>query len=602
MHTSLKKIFSLCCISLIFICCKTLEKPKESKQSSHTPDHLTNDFNNLNIDDIIPPILWSYEKRKMMAHTYYLIAEHNAFSGDIQKAIHFFQMTYDLDPNPFVGSKLIAAKATTGKLEEAVIDAKKMSLLYPKSAVLHFMYGQILAKTGQYKQAISELQKAISLEKNREEYYIELATIHSLNKNLIDAKLILEELLKEQPLSLKGWLLLAKLRLLSNQKNEAVFAARMAYKLQANNPEVILVYALALEMSGDTKNAVYFYEQIYNLLPSNDELLDKLIQLYKSLGDLQQSLDIIENHIANSSNLNPILLLQKALILWDMQKYDEASKILLDLSEKYPNQDRIQYMSALAQEKIKNYEKAISIYSAIPKQSMFWIHAQFRLAIILGKQKKYNEALKIIYAIESEPVVMWEIYFIGANFLGEQKKYKEAIELLTKGYKRFPNQHNLLFLIGVYQEKLNLRKESIETMKKLVELDPKNSAALNFLGYMYAEDGVNLDEAESLIKKALALKPNDAYYLDSLGWVYYQKKEFKKALKYLLEAIEIEPNEGVILEHLADVYVVFKKYNKAKKYYEKALKTKLEERDQIRIEKKYQTFLNLKFKYINDGK
>jgi tetratricopeptide (TPR) repeat protein len=125
-------------------------------------------------------------------------------------------------------------------------------------------------------------------------------------------------------------------------------------------------------------------------------------------------------------------------------------------------------------------------------------------------------------------------------------------------------------------------------MKEVIRKDPKHSSAFNYLGYLYAEAGINLDEAETLIMKALEIKPNDGYYTDSLGWVYYQKKEYDKALETLLRADQLVPEEGIILEHIGDVYRAMSNLVKAKEYYQKALKGKMESTDVPRIEKKVQ--------------
>ena len=70
-------------------------------------------------------------------------------------------------------------------------------------------------------------------------------------------------------------------------------------------------------------------------------------------------------------------------------------------------------------------------------------------------------------------------------------------------------------------------------------LNPENAAALNYLGYTWAEQGIHLDEAEQLILRALAIEPNDGFYIDSLGWVYYQRGEYMQAIQHLERAVEL---------------------------------------------------------------
>ncbi|MCK5202823.1 MAG: tetratricopeptide repeat protein, partial [Desulfobacterales bacterium] len=115
-------------------------------------------------------------------------------------------------------------------------------------------------------------------------------------------------------------------------------------------------------------------------------------------------------------------------------------------------------------------------------------------------------------------------------------------------------------------------------------LDPKHSNALNYLGYTYADLGKNLDEAERLILEALKYKPDDGYITDSLGWVYYKKGEFKKALEYLQKAIEIVPDDPIMLEHVGDAHLKLDDKTNALKFYKKSLKNK--EKDKEELEKK----------------
>jgi len=91
-------------------------------------------------------------------------------------------------------------------------------------------------------------------------------------------------------------------------------------------------------------------------------------------------------------------------------------------------------------------------------------------------------------------------------------------------------------------------------MRRAVELNPKNAAALNYLGYTYAEMGVQLDEAERLIRRALDIEPDDGFYVDSLGWVYYQRGDYPRAVEQLERAVELASEDPTVAEHLGDAY------------------------------------------------
>src|SRR5207247_1682915 len=78
--------------------------------------------------------------------------------------------------------------------------------------------------------------------------------------------------------------------------------------------------------------------------------------------------------------------------------------------------------------------------------------------------------------------------------------------------------------------------------------------ALNYLGYTYAEMGVRLDEAEKLIRRALEIEPDDGFYVDSLGWVYYQRGDYRRAVEHLERAVELAGDDPTVAEHLGDAY------------------------------------------------
>ncbi|MCX7661500.1 MAG: tetratricopeptide repeat protein [Candidatus Omnitrophica bacterium] len=113
-------------------------------------------------------------------------------------------------------------------------------------------------------------------------------------------------------------------------------------------------------------------------------------------------------------------------------------------------------------------------------------------------------------------------------------------------------------------------KEAEEEFKELLRLNPDDHIVLNALGYLYAENGINLDEAEILIKKALEFEPNNGAYRDSLGWVYYQKSQLDLAIKELERAAELL-EDPVIYEHLGDAYFKVGQILKAKDCWSKAL-------------------------------
>jgi len=138
----------------------------------------------------------------------------------------------------------------------------------------------------------------------------------------------------------------------------------------------------------------------------------------------------------------------------------------------------------------------------------------------------------------------------------------------------------------LYDKKGDLTR-SVESMRLVISLEPENAEALNYLGYTYADKGIHLDEAEGLIRKALLIRPEDGYIVDSLGWVYFKQGRYEEALRELERAESLIPDDPVILEHLGDVYQKVGTYKKALKTYKRAME-KAKDQDQAKIGEKIQ--------------
>jgi len=572
---------SIVAITVLFGCRTSSEKPNFVDGES-IPLRLDPDGDGT---QTVPAFLWSPSRRKATAGYYYLVSEYMSLNGEQKQSLPLMESAYNLDPNPFLAGKLISGEISAGKKEKALPEAKRMILLYPKSAELHFLYGRLLAQHGFYRNAETELELAIDLGGAKEEFYLELIGLHQALRKYPKAIAVAKEMVKMTPHATKAWVTLARLYLATGQKKKGLMPARRAYEMQSSNPENVLIYALALEMNGDSKKAIALYEQLYRLNPTNEELISRMIELYRSIGDLEESLALLDEISEMADGKRPGVQLQRAIILWELDRFEEAAVVLDKLASEYPEQHRLQYMSGLGKEKLKKYDQAFKLFESIPESSQFWNIAQVRMAMILKNENKPMLALAMVSKLLAQSEIPENVFILAGSVYADLKKYDEAISVMTKGYEKH-KVVKFLFLKGVYFEKNGDIDDCIKVMREVIKLEPDYSTAYNYLGYLYAEKGENLDEAEALILKALELKSDDGYYLDSLGWVYYQKGDYDTALETLNRALEVIPDEGVILEHLADTYIKKNDKIKATSLYERALKTKMDAKDRSRVQDK----------------
>jgi Flp pilus assembly protein TadD len=130
---------------------------------------------------------------------------------------------------------------------------------------------------------------------------------------------------------------------------------------------------------------------------------------------------------------------------------------------------------------------------------------------------------------------------------------------------------DLLVSMGVASERLARHADAEAAFRRVLELDPDDDRTLNYLGYMWADRGENLEQALALIQRAVALEPENGAYVDSLGWVYYRLGRLSEARHHLEEAARLVPEDATILEHLGDLYVALEIPEKARELYRRAL-------------------------------
>jgi tetratricopeptide (TPR) repeat protein len=531
-------------------------------------------------------VLWSPAQRRANASFQYLVALKTILRGDVKAALPILESSYNLDPNSYTGSQLVEARLISGNLAEAEVESNRMVLLYPKDERLRLQYGQVLVFKSDFVGAEIQLKKAIEINPRFEDAHVLLTRVLVTEKKIKAALATIKNFVEKNPASTKGLSLYVRLLFSNKAYKEVLTPAKKLWMLQPGQPESALLYGMALDLNGKSKEAIQLYEQIYRTNPANPELVQRMVALYQEVGNLEDGLNLIDEMIARTSQRHPGLVMQRAILLSELGRNDEASSTLEELLKENPESDRIQFMSGLALEKTGKSDEALLRYDSIAEESPVKIPAFYRKALILQSKGRAEDAEKTVRALTKRGDSDVGTWFFLVELLADAKKYKSAMETATEAAKLYPDKIGMRFLQGVYEERVGLAGEAERSMRAVIKFDPQHAAALNFLGYMLAEQGRDLDEAEKLIVRALALKPEDGSYLDSLGWVFYQRKEYKKALETLQRAHQASPKEGVILEHIGDVFIALKNDKEAVSQFEMALQTELETKDKIRIEKK----------------
>ncbi len=208
-------------------------------------------------------------------------------------------------------------------------------------------------------------------------------------------------------------------------------------------------------------------------------------------------------------------------------------------------------------ESVKKPQMAIKVYERVPANSPLKRNAQIQLATDLDSVDRTDEALKILKTVTSDDpkdveaiVALGNIERARKKFEDCSKTYGQAIE--ASGSEK-PNWV-LFYFRGICEERSKQWPKAEADLKKALEIQPEQAHVLNYLGYSWIDQGVNLDEGMSMIRRAVDQRPDDGFIVDSLGWAYYRIADYDNAVKTLERAIDLKPEDPTINDHLGDAY------------------------------------------------
>jgi tetratricopeptide (TPR) repeat protein len=336
-------------------------------------------------------------------------------------------------------------------------------------------------------------------------------------------------------------------------------AARKSFEQAlAIKPDYLPAALMLAQMGPDErKEGIASIEKFVQQNPKSREGRLALAQTYLAsdrLDDAQKQFEIL--HKANANDLMPLM----ALSLVDVQqkKYDDAKKYLIQyaqVAEKTPGADPGQAYIYLAQLSLEQKDDAgaQTWLNKISPNSQQYVPAQITRAQMLDKQGKTDDARRQLASIQSDdPRDQALIARTDAAILFDARRYPEAEARLAKATAEFPDDPDLTYDYAMAAEKNGHYDVMEAQLRNLIKTQPDNPQAYNALGYSLADRNLRLQEADKLVEKASALAPDDAFIMDSVGWVKYRMGDNADAIKLLRKAYSLQPN-AEIGAHLGEV-------------------------------------------------
>jgi tetratricopeptide (TPR) repeat protein len=328
------------------------------------------------------------------------------------------------------------------------------------------------------------------------------------------------------------------LRLAPDDEDAVIGAARHIHRLPDGKAEALGILERYLQRQPMSLEGRYAYARLLLADGRNDEAR---AQFERTLAQRPDS---------------PAVLFSLAQLAYQGKQPAEATRYLkryVDLPRSVPrdNAPALLFLAQIAEEGARPQE-AIDWLERVPRGEEY-IPATIRRALLMGKLGQVEAAREVLRdATAGSQRERVQLLAAESQVLREARRNQEAFDVLAAGLERMPDNTDLLYDHAMAAERIDRVAVMEQSLRRLIELRPDHAHAYNALGYTFADRNIRLDEARTLIERALALTPDDPHILDSMGWVLFRQKDYPRALEYLRKAYAQRP-EVEIAAHLGEV-------------------------------------------------
>lgn len=496
---------------------------------------------------------WNNHTFKASADYHFALGQAYSNEGRVDRAIEEFQAALAYDPKSAILHGKLAAEYLKKGSTSLAIDACKKALTHdPKYVDVRLMLGGIYSINNEAEDALFQYNEVLKIDAGNDEAAVFKTQVLVEKERNKEALAFIRGFVSRTKDSAAAWFYAGKLEQMHNNTNEAVKDFRKALEIRPGFTQATVSLGLIFETHNESKKAAELYQEQMDQRP-DIQVAGRLTVLYLKSNKLREAQKTLEAMMElDPEDLNTQLKL--GLVHMQQQSWNEAKEIFLTVLKKVPDSDKVNYYLAAVYEEAGEFTKAIDHLIKVSGDSKLFEDAHIHASILYRKLLQNGNSLAVLTdAIKKSPENPG-LYLATASVHEDEKNWKKASDVLSAGLKIFPENEKLLYFNAAILDKLGQQDEAIVEMEKIIKQNPNHADALNFIAYTWTSQGVRLKDAEAMLKKAVKLKPDSPFILDSLGWNQFMLGHSKEAMIYLEKAASLKSDEQAILEHLVEVY------------------------------------------------
>ena len=472
-------------------------------------------------------------------------------------------------------------------------------------AIAHFMDGQLFMSQGNYSMAILEFQDALELDPEASTIIVSMAECYwklgkakkseellfnALNINPKDNEA--REILANQYIyqnkhdkaieqyrvlaenavegDTKYLIALAKLVLSQNNINESISLFIKAYEKDKSRIDILEEAANLSLRSRQLEKATNLYKQLIDIDNNNSYYLSTYIDLIVMSGDYDNGIVALKSLIDIEGETTERLS-QLGILYYNTNRIVKAKPIFNKLlSMDHFDATTMHFLSNIYIEQ-GILDSALIIANKIIDHHPSDPRGYLDAALTELNNENPIGAIEILEPVNRTFNNEFSIQYLLGSSYQQLEEYDKATVVLRQSLKIYPESRGARHTLAIASDALNYWNESDSLYEGLIESDTNDVQALNNYSYSLVERNIQLNKALAMAKKAIELEPNNAAYLDTIGWIYYKMDNVEKALSFIRKSVELDNNNAVVLEHLGDVLFSNNQIEEAMLFYLKAL-------------------------------
>jgi len=503
---------------------------------------------------------------------YILMAEVAGQRGQIAVAAELYNKAANTVDSAAVASRSTQVANFTRDKARINRALKRWLEVDPDDADVYIMQAPYQMMAGEFDSVTKSLDKALSLAPEKSQQFLaQVADNLSELASPEQALTVMKQLQLYQQQDADVLFIYARLTKFYQQYDNALIAVNLVLEQQPEREDAQILKAEVLQRLDQGKQALAVLKKQALKNDASDDLRFAYAKLLGENNRTDQARELFQQ-LHQDKPKNEEILFALGLLGLEEKDGQQAKQYFSQLIALGDSGKQASYFMGLAEELNEDVDAALIWFTSVPADSSRFQSAQTHYVNLLAEKGELDKArlhLKLLRKEHPDRTVQY--YLFEAAFLRQHDHNQAAFDLYSEALAGFPNNVELLYGRAMTAESLHRLSILEDDLRQILTQNPNNDVVLNALGYTLTDRTDRHQEALQLIEKALSIKPGDAFYLDSLGWVYYRLGDLEAAERYLKQAVDIQ-NDAEFLAHLGEVLWQQDKQTEAKKVWQQGLK------------------------------